>query len=56
MKNYILKSLAPFWLGMALSEFAHIDIMMWEFYAIVIPFFVFDRLRNYDNNKKNITQ
>lgn len=35
-----LELLAPFYLGFALSTFANIWWYQWEFYAIIVPFYI----------------
>jgi hypothetical protein len=36
----IIKLLAPLYLGFALSAFAKLSYSDWEFYAIIVPFFL----------------
>ncbi len=42
--NTIIKLLAPAYLGYSLHTFANISLEDWEFYAIIIPFFLIDGL------------
>lgn len=39
-KSFFIEYLSPFYLGGALSAFADINFMDWEFYAIIIPFYI----------------
>jgi len=39
--KYVKKYGFAFYLGASISLFADIDILNWEFYAIVIPTFIF---------------
>lgn len=51
--NFRLKdAVAPFYLGAALSGFGHIHWHQWEFYAIVIPFFILVKVTDYNNPEK----
>jgi len=36
-----------FYLGFALSAFSNVQVMDWEFYAIIIPFIFLETFRNY---------
>lgn len=42
--------LAPAYLGFALSAFANISWYQWEFYAIIVPFYVLVKLTDFNNN------
>jgi len=46
MKSY--KLVAPLWLGFSLACFGHISFMQWQFYAIVIPFFILARATGFN--------
>ena len=48
MKDLLKESLAPFYLGGALSGFGNIDFFQWQFYAIIIPFFILVKLTNFN--------
>jgi 1,4-dihydroxy-2-naphthoate octaprenyltransferase len=51
--NFRLKdAVAPFYLGGALSAFGHIHWHQWEFYAIVVPFFILVKVTDYNNPEK----
>ena len=49
----LLKYLSPFWLGFALSSFAHVNLFMWQFYVIIVPFFILNGLREDSINNSN---
>ena len=42
--------LAPLWLGFSLAHFGNISFLQWEFYAIIIPFYILVKLTNFNNN------
>lgn len=42
------QSLAPFYLGFALSYFGNLKIYNWEFYAIIIPFYILVLATNFN--------
>ena len=52
MKDLLKESLAPLYLGGALTDFGNINWYQWQFYAIVIPFFIIVKLTNFNQNKK----
>lgn len=43
----IIKYGSAFYLGFALTFFADISFLQWEFYAIAIPVFIFAEIRSY---------
>jgi hypothetical protein len=49
----ILDLLAPSYLGFALSHFANISYDQWEFYYIIIPFFILVKLSKFNRNVEN---
>ena len=50
MKAY--KSIAPLWLGFSLACFGKISFMTWQFYAIVIPFFILLRITEFNQDEE----
>jgi hypothetical protein len=49
----ILDLLAPSYLGFALSHFANINYDQWEFYYIIIPFFILVKLSKFNRNDED---
>ena len=46
----LVELLAPLWLGFSLALFGNISFLQWQFYAIVIPFFILVKITDF--NKK----
>ena len=40
--------LAPMWLGFSIAFFGHITFMQWQFYAIIIPFYILARATGFN--------
>ena len=51
----IVKLLPPGYLGFALAAFADITWTQWEFYAILVPFFVLVNLTDSNKSKDERT-
>ena len=49
----ILGLLAPMWLGFALSCFGHVYWYQWEFYAIIVPFYILQLIKNSNKEEEN---
>lgn len=47
----LVELLAPAYLGFALSAFANISFYQWEFYAIIIPFYILVKATDFNNSK-----
>jgi hypothetical protein len=43
--------LAPMYLGFAVSVFANIHFYNWQFWAILVPFFVIAKITDFNKNK-----
>lgn len=45
--------LAPVYLGFALSAFANISWYQWQFYAIMVPFFIIVKLTGFNKDEND---
>jgi len=50
--NNIYRHLGPLWLGFSLAAFGKISFMTWQFYAIVIPFFILLRITKFNKDEE----
>lgn len=50
MKKLLIESLAPFYLGGALSFFGNVHWLNWQFYAIIVPFFLLVKITKFNND------
>jgi 1,4-dihydroxy-2-naphthoate octaprenyltransferase len=48
MKKSFIQALAPFYLGGSLSFFGDVHYYQWQFYAIIVPFFLLVMLTNFN--------
>lgn len=48
MKKFLIEGLSPAYLGFSLSLFGDIQCYQWEFYAIIVPFFLLVKLTNFN--------
>lgn len=46
--NNVYRHIGPLWLGFSLACFGKISCMTWQFYAIVIPFFILARATGFN--------
>lgn len=47
----LVELLAPAYLGFALAAFAHITWYQWEFYAIIIPFYILVKATDFNKDE-----
>ena len=47
----LLELSGPIYLGAALSFFGGIILLNWEFYAIIVPFFVIAKISGFNRRK-----
>jgi hypothetical protein len=50
--NNVYRHIGPLWLGFSLSAFGKISFMTWQFYAIVIPFFILLRITKFNKDEE----
>jgi hypothetical protein len=50
--NKVYRHLGPLWLGFSLACFGKISFMTWQFYAIVIPFFILLRITKFNQDEE----
>lgn len=48
----LVELLAPAYLGFALSAFANISFYQWEFYAIIIPFYILVKATDFNKDEE----
>jgi hypothetical protein len=48
----IFKYISAAYLGFALSYFANVSWNNWQFYAIVVPFFILERINNFNKDEE----
>lgn len=48
----LVELLAPLWLGFSLAHFGNISFLQWQFYAIVIPFFILVKITDFNKNNE----
>lgn len=48
--NKLLKSAAPLYLGFAISIFGNLHFFNWQFWAILVPFFVIAKATKFNND------
>ena len=48
MKKFLIQGLSPAYLGGSLSLFGDVHYYQWEFYAIIVPFFLLVKLTNFN--------
>jgi hypothetical protein len=49
--NLIKEILAPMYLGFAVSVFANIHWFDWQFYAIIVPFFIIAKITKFNQKE-----
>jgi hypothetical protein len=51
----LVELLAPAYLGFALSAFANVSWYQWQFYAIIVPFYILVKLTDFnkEDNESN---
>jgi hypothetical protein len=50
MKKFLIDSLAPFYLGGALSAIGNVHYYQWQFWAIIVPFFLLVKITNFNQD------
>jgi hypothetical protein len=50
--NNVYRHIGPLWLGFSLACFGGISFMTWQFYAIVVPFFILVRITKFNQNEE----
>ena len=50
--NRFKDALAPMYLGFAISYFGNIKWNQWEFYAIIIPFYIIAKASGFNKNEE----
>jgi len=48
----LVELLAPLYLGFALSAFANVSWYQWQFWAIIVPFYILVKLTDFNKNKE----
>lgn len=51
--KFLKEILAPMYLGFALGAFAKMYWYQWEFYAIIVPFYIIARVTKFNNDDEN---
>lgn len=49
--KFIKDLLAPMYLGFALSAFADLHWYQWQFYAIIVPFFLLAKITDFNKDE-----
>jgi hypothetical protein len=50
MKKLLIESLAPLYLGGALSAFGNVHYYQWQFWATIVPFFLLIKLTKFNQD------
>jgi hypothetical protein len=50
MKKHLIESLAPLYLGGALGAIGNIHWYQWQFYAILVPFYLLAKLTRFNQD------
>jgi 1,4-dihydroxy-2-naphthoate octaprenyltransferase len=50
MKKHLIDAIAPFYLGGALSLFGHVHWFQWQFWAILVPFFLLVKITKFNQD------
>lgn len=50
MKKRLIAAIAPFYLGGALSAFGNVHYFQWQFWAIVVPFFLLVKITKFNQD------
>lgn len=51
--KFLKELLAPMYLGFALGAFANLNWDQWQFYAIIVPFYIIARVTKFNNDNED---